>query len=55
MTRIEKDAIYGEMCRLLTEYESYDEGAWGRLVAAEECYYLLVKIQNNWDELTSEE
>ena len=52
MNKLQKDAIYDEMCYLLTDYET-DE--LYREYAAEDLYDMLVKIQNNWEELTGEE
>lgn len=54
MTHIEKMAIYDEMCHMLTDYENlgiYDESAYEYML---NFYSMLVKIQNNWDELISE-
>ena len=56
MTHSEKVAIYDEMSHLLTDYEDLDNA--GELTiedAAYDLYDMLVKIQNNWDELISEE
>jgi hypothetical protein len=39
-----KQEIYDEMCRLLTEYEDGSD-----MVTENELYYMLVKIQNNWE------
>lgn len=52
MTRMDKNAIYDEMCHLLTDYET-DE--LYREYAAEDLYSMLVKIQNNWEELTGDD
>lgn len=41
---ITKQKIYDEMCRLLTEYEDGSD-----MVTENELYYMLVKIQNNWE------
>ena len=40
----EKQQIYDEMCRVLTDYE---ERGWE--VGAEPLYDMLIKIQNNWE------
>ena len=55
MNKLQKDAIYGKMCKLISEYESLNQESWQRLVVRELAYDLLVEILNNWDELTSEE
>ena len=49
MTRMQKNDIYDEMCHLLTDYELDDN------VSAEDFYDMLVKIQNNWEELTGDD
>ena len=41
---ITKQALYDEMCKLLTEYEDGSD-----MVNAGELYDMLVKIQNNWE------
>lgn len=43
---IEKIKIYDEICDLLTNYETSAES-----VSKEDFYSLLVKIQNNWEEV----
>lgn len=40
---ITKESIYGEMCRLLTDYEDMNG------VTESDLYEMLVKIQNNWE------
>ena len=46
----EKQKIYDEMCKLLTDYEhldavkDYDDQEWETKL-----YEMLVKIQNNWE------
>ena len=55
MNKLQKDAIYGKMCKLISKYESLNQESWERLVIRELAYDLLVEIRNNWDELTSEE
>ena len=52
MNKLEKDALYDEMCRVLTEYESDDDISASD--AAAMCYEMLIKIQYNWEELTVE-
>ena len=54
MTRMEKEAIYDEMCALLTNYENPEE-CEGYEVTAEDLYSMLVEIQNNWEYLTGDE
>lgn len=55
MTRMDKEAIYDEMCGLLTDYEGMNGEERKEEVGAEELYYMLVKIQNNWEQLTGDE
>lgn len=43
----EKERIYDELSRVLTEYEE-------NLIGAEELYNMLVHIQNNWDIITGD-
>ena len=52
MNKMEKDRIYDEMCRTLTDYEHEPMSAEN---AVNDFYDILVKIQNNWEELVSEE
>lgn len=40
----EKQALYNEICKLLTEYE---EGQ----ATKTDLYIMLVKIQNNWEDI----
>lgn len=52
MTRMGKNDLYDELCCLLTDYE----GMNGEVRASEaDLYEMLVKIQNNWEELTGED
>lgn len=39
-----KQMIYDEMCKVLTEYENGND-----MSTEYELYYMLVKIQNNWE------
>lgn len=61
MTKMDKNNLYDEMCHLLTDYEQAVNEANGELdeseaIAWEENFYtMLVKIQNNWEELTGED
>ena len=50
MTHIAKMELYDEMCYLLTDYEC-EIGQ----VSAEDLYEMLVKIQNNWEELIGDD
>lgn len=49
MTRMEKNDLYDEMCCLITDFET------GENVCDEDLYEMLVKIQNNWEELTGDD
>ena len=53
MNKLQKDAIYDEMCLVLTNFENGDDSNCDTV--ADDLYRFVVKIQNNWDELTSEE
>lgn len=55
MNKLQKDAIYDEMCHLLTDYEMFGEDGHEKAVEACDLYEMLAKIQNNWGELTSSE
>ena len=49
----EKEKIYDEICRLLTDYEQANSK---NKVLRADFYNLLVKIQNNWESvLTAQE
>jgi hypothetical protein len=50
MTRMDKNQVYDELCNLLTDFEQMKE-----TVCEEDLYDMLVKIQNNWEELTGED
>lgn len=50
MNKLQKDAIYDEMCGLLTDYETGEND-----VNSADLYEMLVKIQNNWEELTGDD
>lgn len=41
-----REEIYDEMCRLLTDYENGSD-----MVTENELYAMLVKIQNNWEDV----
>lgn len=49
MDKAEKEAIYDKMCRILTDYETPEEGQ--DPVTEDDLYEMLVEIQNCWDEL----
>ena len=53
MTRLEKNSIYDEMCHLITDYEYIPDPS--NTVEPIDLYYMLVKIQNCWEELTRED
>lgn len=48
---MQKNDIYDEMCHLLTDYETGENGE----VSSADLYEMLVKIQNNWEELTGDD
>ena len=48
MTKLEKDAVFDRICRVLTDYEN---GYWNK----EDLYETLVAIANHWEEITGEE
>ena len=49
MTRMGKNNLYDELCHLLTDYEQTGD------VNSADLYEMLVKIQNNWEELTGDD
>lgn len=51
---VTKRSIYNEICRTLTDYEQQEDTITGP-VDAEEFYSLLVKIQNNWEDVITAE
>ena len=53
MTRLQKNDLYDEMCHLLTDYENPEDAILP--VSKEDLYDMLVKIQNNWEELTGDD
>lgn len=56
MNKMEKNSMYDELCRTLTEYEEQCEPIKGVEWSWEdELYFMLIKIQNKWEELTGEE
>ena len=50
-----KNAIYDELCGLLTDYETQINEGICDGVTEEDLYNMLVKIQNKWEELTGED
>lgn len=48
MTRMDKNTVYDEMCHVLTDYEEHR-------ASGADLYDMLVKVQNNWEELTGED
>lgn len=48
MARMDKNEVYDEMCHVLTDYE--EDKASGS-----SSHHMLVKIQNNWEELTDKD
>ena len=52
MNKLQKDAIYDEMCHLITDYEVALDNEF--VVDPDDFYEFLVRLQNNWEELTSE-
>ena len=56
MNRMEKNEIYDEACKLLTDYEhSQDNGEDDTLATPEDLYSQLVVITTYWEELTGDE
>ena len=56
MNKMEKNSLYDELCRTLTEYEEQREPIKGvEWSCKDELYFMLIKIQNKWEELTGEE
>lgn len=56
MNKMKKNSLYDELCRTLTEYEEQREIIKGVEWSWEdELYFMLIKIQNKWEELTGEE
>ena len=61
MTRMQKNEIYDEISGLLTDYEQAVEETLGAFTPDEaldfekEFFSMLVKIQNNWEELTGDD
>lgn len=49
MTRMDKNAVYDGLCKALTDFEMSKGESW----SVDELYKTLVKIQNDWEELTA--
>lgn len=45
----QREKIYDEMCRLLTDYENPEDGEYDDREWEAELYEMLVKIQKNWE------
>lgn len=50
---MQKNELYDELSRVLTDYERQDGEDF--IVDADDLYGMLVKVQNNWEELTGED
>ena len=48
----QRESIYNEMCKVLTDYENAEDGD---KVTEYELYEMLVKIQNNWEAVITAE
>ena len=53
MTQSDKNEVYDRMCHLLTDYEDPQPGQ--DPVMESDLYWMLVEIQNRWEELTGGE
>ena len=51
---MDKNQVYDELCHLLTDFETGEELGYDEVSSAD-LYDMLVKIQNNWEELTGED
>ena len=51
MTKMQKNELYDELSRVLTDYETGENG----VIDESDLYEMLVKVQNNWEELTGED
>ena len=55
----EKDKIYDRLCATLTNYETWEHDTYSSFDEvfdkAKEMYDLLVDIQRNWEEITTQE
>ena len=54
MDKREKKELYDKICRELTNYEHSESTPEVDKGDLEEFYFLLVEIQNKWEELTNE-
>lgn len=50
---MQKNELYDEMCRLLTNFENGDDSNCD--MVADDLYRFVVKLQNHWEELTGED
>lgn len=50
--RVERKRIYDELSRILTDWENQSDSSYP-YTTAEDLYNMLVKIQNNWDIISS--
>lgn len=55
MNAMERKALYDKMCIALTDYENSENTEEVNRGFLDEFYFLLVEIQNRWDELITEE
>lgn len=56
MTRMKKNELYDELCGILTDFEEsnfFKSGEYNN--ETYQLYHELVKIQNNWEELTGDD
>ena len=54
MDKIQKNEIYDQMSKLLTEYEEDKGGKDLHKNYEMDLYLMLVKIQNSWEEITGD-
>lgn len=47
-----RNSIYDELCRVLTDYEGNGDEEY--VPNPDDLYDMLVKIQNNWDDITAD-
>ena len=55
MTRMQKNDLYDEVCHLLTDYEMYGEDGHDYSPCVEDFYQVLIRVANNWEELTGDD
>ena len=51
MKKLKKNELYDKICRTLTDYENCETNEDHPKATKEDLYYLLVEIQNNWEDL----